>query len=125
MSTALDHLAMRVADDPFFLARPLAEFARSEGLDDGGLAAKLGCRMDDLAAIRLCRAPRPDPGEFRSDIEAVAARFGIEPPKLAAAVRLGQSLAHLRETKLSDGAPGVLLAARDDDRPPPEGGPPP
>lgn len=119
MSGALDHMAARVAGDPFFLAHPLAEFAKSERLDDPALAARLGCRAEDLTPVRLCRAPRPDPADFRADVAAVAARFGIDPGALAGAVRRGQGLARLREQAPAAAEPGMLLAARDADPPPP------
>ena len=80
-------MAARVAADPFFLAHPLAEFARSGRLDDPALAAHLGCRVEDLTPLRLCRAPRPGPAAFRADVAAVAGRFGIAADRLAAAVR--------------------------------------
>lgn len=115
----IEHMARRVATDPFFLAYPLAEFATSERLDDAGLAAALGCKEADLPLIRLCRAPRPDPVGFRDDIAAVAGRFGIDGGTLAAAVRHGQGLAKLRAATATPAPePGFLLAARDDDRPP-------
>ncbi len=129
MTDPLANLAARAAADPFFLAAPLAEFARSEGLDDAGLADALGCPMSDLTHVRLCRAPRPTPDDFRADVAAVATRFGLDPAALAAAVRRGQSLARLRAAHAGAAEPGLLLAARDDDRSPPpptpDGGTPP
>lgn len=119
MSEALNHLAARVAEDPLFLANPLAEFARSRSLDDPGLAAALGCDPMRLARLRLCRAPRPDPDGFRADVAAVASRYGIDPAVLANAVRLGQSVSRLRGARATAGEPGFLLAARDDDPPVP------
>jgi hypothetical protein len=114
-----------VADDPFFLACPLAEYARSEHLDDGALAARLGCRVEDLPRLRLCRAPRPGLEEFREDVTAVAHAFGIEPGTLANAVRHGEGLVRLREAARAPGEPGHLLAARDgEDGPPNEDSPP-
>lgn len=127
MSTALDHLAERVAADPEFLASALAEYARSEGVDDAGLAAALGCAPADLTRLRLCGNPRPDADRFRADVAAIAGRFGIDPATLAKVVRRGQALAQLRAAQPSEVSPGFLLAARDDDRDPPpppaEGGP--
>jgi hypothetical protein len=120
MSTALDHLASRVATDPLFLASVLAEYARSEGLDDGGLATALGCARTDLTRLRLCGTPRSDPEQFRTDIAAIAERFAIDTNTLAAIVRRGQSLARLRATQPGAIEPGFLLAARDDDREPPQ-----
>lgn len=126
MSEALELMAGRAAGDPFFLAHPLAAFAQSERLDDPALAARLGCEVADLPRLRLCRAPRPDPADFRADVQAVAAAFGIDPRGLAAAVRHGEGLTRLRKEGRAAAAPGFLLAARDaDPEPPPaEGGPP-
>jgi hypothetical protein len=124
MSEALDHLAGRVKDDPFFLAHPLAEYARSAGLDDARLAAALGCRLEDLTALRLCRAPGGDPAQFRSDVGAIAGRFGLAPAKLAEAVRLGQGLARLRGPAPAAAESGFMLAARDDEPKPPTEEPP-
>jgi hypothetical protein len=115
MSAALDHLAARVVSDPTFLANPLAEYARSEGLDDAGLAAALGCRATDLTNLRLCGVPRAD--QFRADVGAIAGRFGIDPTALASIVRRGQSLARLRAAQVAPAEPGLLLAARDHEPP--------
>jgi hypothetical protein len=117
MSAALDHLAARVGTDPLFLANALAEYARSEELDDDGLAAALGCVRTDLTRLRLCGAPRSD--HFRADVDAIAIHFGIDPNALTAIVRRGQSLARLRAAQPAETNPGFLLAARDEDREPP------
>jgi hypothetical protein len=119
MSELLAGLARRVEGDPFFLAFALAGYARSRGLDDAGLAAALGCRPEDLPMLRLCRAPRPDPPDFRADVTAVAGRFGIDPATLVEAVRHGEAVAALRRPAAASPEPGAVLAARDDDRPPP------
>ncbi len=112
MSAALDHLAERVGTDPQFLANALAEYARSEGLDDTGLAVALGCASADLTRLRLCGIPRPD--HFRADVERIAAHFGIGPDTLTPILRRGESLARLREVQRSSEADaGILLAARD------------
>jgi hypothetical protein len=116
MSDLLAAFARRAADDPFYLASLLAEVARSDRLDDAGLAASLGCRPEGLNAVRCCRAPRDDAAGFREDVARVAERFGLDRVRLAQAVRRGRLLRQLRE----GGAGGAaLLAARD--APPPEG----
>lgn len=115
MSEALDFMAARVATDPTFLAHLLTEYARSEGLDDAGLAAALGCPATELTRLRLCGVPRPD--QFRADVEAIAVRSGVDPDTLAGVVRRGQSLAHLRAVQGTAAEPGWLLAARDADPP--------
>ncbi len=119
MSAALDHLAARVATDPMFLANALAEYARSEGLDDAGLAAALGCPVGELTRLRLCGAPGAEPEQFRADVADIAGRFGIDPGTLTRIVRRGQSLARLRAAQPGGVEPGFLLAAREDEREPP------
>ena len=113
MNNHLESLAMRLRDDPFFLACPLALYADSEAMDDTKLAAALGCSPDDLVHVRLCRAP--DALRFTEDIERIASKFKLNPDVLAQAVRGGQAIFHLRE--ISGSNQGTLLAARDDDMP--------
>jgi hypothetical protein len=63
MSTdPLDDLAHRAAARPFFLGHALADYALAHGLSDLGLARRLGCAVEALAMLRLCRLPR-DAGE--------------------------------------------------------------
>jgi hypothetical protein len=124
---ALDALAARAAGDPFFLASLLAAYARSEELDDAGLATALGCPVTELAMIRLCRVPRTDPKEFWEDVHQVAGRFGLNADRLAEVVRRGRVVTRLREAQPSPEG-GYLMAARDaeEEEAPPEeplGGP--
>jgi hypothetical protein len=109
VSDPLEPLARRVEGDPFFLASVLAEYARSEGLDDAGLAAALGCRPAALTDLRLCRAPGMEPREFKADVVRVAEHFGLEPVRLAEIARRGQTLQRARAAA----AGATLLAARD------------
>src|SRR5262249_41162891 len=122
MNLYLERLARRVVDDPSFLASALAGYARSEGLDDAGLAARLGCAVPMLAALRLCRMPRPEAPFFWQDVERIAARLAMSPELLAEAVRRGQSLAQWRSVAgpPAEASAGFLMAARDEkaaDRP--------
>ncbi len=57
MVEPLEKLARRAANEAFFLASVLRDYAQSEELDDAGLARVLGCRALDLPLLRLCRAP--------------------------------------------------------------------
>jgi hypothetical protein len=107
-------LANRAAADPFFLAFALAEYAAAEGLDDAGLAARLGTAPGALPHVRLCPAPRADADGFRADVDRVAAAFGLNREALADAARHGQAVAAMRAAaEANPEAAGALLAARD------------
>jgi hypothetical protein len=124
MNPFLAHLAERLADAPDFLACALAEYARSERLADAALAAWLGCSVDTLTHLRLCRMPRGQAPLFWQDVERIAARFAVEADVLAEIARRGQSLITLRNVEGGrQQEPGFLLAARDDSREhkPPQG----
>jgi hypothetical protein len=118
MADPLDALAARAEGEDFFLAPLLAGYARSEGLDDAGLAAALGCPPTELARLRLCRAPRTDPREFRDDVARIAERFGIEPRRLAEAVKRGRVVRRFQGAGPAGGA--FLMAARDREPEPPD-----
>jgi hypothetical protein len=119
MADPLETMALWAEGEPFFLASALAAYARSEGLDGPGVAAALGCPVGDLAMLRLCRAPRTEPTEFWEDVTCIATRFGIDPQRLAEAVKRGQVVR--RVLGPGPGAARPLMAARDrEDEPPAE-----
>jgi hypothetical protein len=118
MVEPLSNLALRLENDPFFLACPLRLFANSAELTEEQLAERLGCRLETLVLIRLCRAPRVEAGQFRKDITRIATKFQINSSVLTDAVRRGQAIWHLRQHQI-DG-PGTLLAARDGEMNPEE-----
>ncbi len=115
----LRRAADRAAGRPFFLAAALLPYARAERLDDAGLAARLGCSVEVLPRLLLCRRPRPEPGAFRGDVERLATAFGLDVTALAATVREADALAALA---VAEADTGWLAAARDrepDSEPPP------
>jgi hypothetical protein len=120
MSDPLESLAAQAEHESFFLAALLAGYARSEGVDDVGLSAALGCALGDLAMIRLCRAPRTDPEEFWEDITCIAQRFGMGPERLAMVVKRGRVVLQMQAGTPTD--VGFLMAARDREPPPGERG---
>jgi hypothetical protein len=124
MNSHLEHLARRVADAPDFLACALAEYARSERLEDAALAARLGCSVETLLRLRLCRMPRSEAPIFWQDVERIAQHFSVDADLLAEVARRGQSLFQLRNRAVDRGqAPDFFLAAWDGGREPerPEG----
>jgi hypothetical protein len=94
---------------PFYLAGLLLDHADREGLDDSRLADWLGCTVAVLSAVLLCRRPSGAGPEFRRDVERIASRFGLDPLRLAEAIRFAEALnatAHVHEEDW-------LAAARD------------
>lgn len=112
MSNHLEHLAKRVEDDPFFLGCVLRQYARSEDFDDAAMAKALGCTLETLTMLRLCRSP--DTSRLAADVEEIASRFEVDRTALLMAIRRGQVVLRLQEAKA--GTPGTLLAARDRDK---------
>jgi hypothetical protein len=111
MPDELQALAARAEEKPFFMAWLLAAYAHSEGLDDPGLAAALGCPSEELVMLRLCRAPCTDSTEFWDDVVCIAERFGLNPDRLAEAVKRGRVVRRFQSAVQSVG--GSLMAARD------------
>ena len=118
MADPLEALAEWAKGEPFFLASVLDAYARSEGLDDVGLAAALGCPVRELVMVRLCRAPRTEPPEFWEDVTRVAERFGLNPQRLAEAVKRGRVVTRLQASRPA--GKGFLMAARDREPEPPK-----
>jgi hypothetical protein len=121
MADPLEVLAARAAGEPFFLGWILAAYAYSEGLDDAGLSAVLGCPGQnvgqELAMLRLCRAPSSDPQDFWDDITCIAERFGLDSQRLAEIVKRGRVVRKFQQADSRAG--GSLMAARDRDVEPP------
>jgi len=110
MSAHLDDFARRLSADPYFLAAALDCYAASVQLDEAAVAAKLGCSLEILTDLRLCRMPRTKQPHFRQDVDAIAGRFGIDALVLAEVVRHGHGILKLRS---ADSPHGGLMAARD------------
>lgn len=110
MSDRAAALARRVSDRPLFLAHALAIYARAEALNDEDLAKRLGCEPAQLAAIRLCRRPRPTADVFQRDVDRIADAFQINGGVVADAVRLADAVQALKQV---DAGSGSLMAARD------------
>lgn len=109
MAEPLQNLAKRLESDPFFLACPLRLFAQSMKLDDERLAERLGCSVETLIPVRLCRAPAGDAAHFQMDIARIADEFKLNAVSLVEAVRLGQAIFDMR----GGSSTSALMAARD------------
>lgn len=111
MSERITAFVRRVEGDPFFLASAMNEYAHSENLDDSRLAALLGCSVDTLSSVALCRRPRPEPSVFRHDVNRIAERFNVRADALAEIVRRADVLMEMQ--RIAPTERGLLMAARD------------
>lgn len=101
----------RAAESEFFLAHDLARYASQTGQSDRELAAVLGCAIETLDHLALCRSPHRD-DRFRNELEAIARRFQIDGTRLAAILRELDAVAAFEPAPQ---AKGWLAAARDRD----------
>jgi hypothetical protein len=85
MSDPLDTLALRAASEPIFLAHRPAAYQQAHNLTDAGLARDLGCTIEALTMVRLCRAPR-EGDDGAEDVRCVAERFSCDLGRLAEAL---------------------------------------
>ena len=83
MSSALERFAARCSSDLWFLGHLLREYARCNHLDDAALANRLGCSLNALTRVRLCRTLRTDPAGCAEGIRDIAAGVGCDARALA------------------------------------------
>src|SRR5258708_4679376 len=110
MAEPLENLALRLEGDPFFLGCPLRLFAKSAGLEEQQFAERLGCSLETLVLLQLCRAPGAEPGRFQKDIARITTKYRVNADVLTEAVRRGQAIWHLQQDQA--GGARTLRAAR-------------
>lgn len=108
----LDHAARHSSERPWTLGAVLEEYSRVEGVTRAETASFLGCDVDSLAWLSLCRKPAPD--RFLEDVSRIAERFQIDGFKLAQLIRRVDAIVVLRRTTTAE-EETLLLAARDRD----------
>jgi hypothetical protein len=113
---SLARAALRAGAQPFFLASILQAYQTANSLDDGAFADLLGCDLNDLPRLALCRRPAADSQTFAADIVHLAGRFQLDGDQLAAVIRQIDALQALQEhLGATQAASGLLRAARDRD----------
>lgn len=113
---ALRRAVELAGENPFFLASAMKAYRSFSGLDDADLAAHLGCSLEDLPRLALCRRPDPDPTVFRKEVEQIAAYASVTAERLAQLLREVESLEALQAAERGGAAAserGFLMAARD------------
>lgn len=112
----LSHAAKRASQHPFFLAADLEQFRAHRGIHEADLARFLGCSLEVLPKVALCRRPDPESPRFRSDIHRIADAFGLQTDHLVQLIREVDVLKVLGEASPAaeqEMARGLLVAARD------------
>jgi len=115
-SDLVQRAARRAGDREFYLASALRKYQSLRHTDDAALAQQLGCDLATLNRLGLCRRPATDSATFRTDIQAIAQRFGVTAVTLAEVLREISSLEALGSAKEIPPS-AVLMAARDRKRP--------
>lgn len=104
--------AQRTSERPWTLGSVLDEFGRTEEMTREQVAEFLGCGVETLQWLALCR--KPDAEEFADDVRRVAERFNVDASKLAQLIRRTESVTALSRAKVTE-EDALLLAARDRD----------
>jgi len=107
----LQRAGSRSAEHSWALGSVLDEYCRIEAMTVDQVAAFLGCSVDSLGWLALCRKPSRE--HFAEDISKIAERFHIEGKKLASIMRRVDIVAVLRREVDVEDANSLLLAARD------------
>ncbi|MCY1074748.1 hypothetical protein [Archangium lansingense] len=90
------------------------QYRKYEGKSAEALAEDLGCSLETLDWLSLCR--RPDEDRFAEHLDIIEKRFAVEAHRLADVLRTVEVLDVLpaeREGGDGEGAASFLLAARD------------
>lgn len=109
---AMERLVERTANDSQFIAACLA----AAGLlrDRAAAAARLGCSVEQIPRLALCRRPDATGARFADDVRRIAEFVNCDPVRLRDLLRETSAIDRLRGTAdETDIGQGLLLAARD------------
>ncbi len=98
------------------LASTLRIYRDLNDLDETALAAYLGCNIEALPRLALCRRPESDRPGFRQQVEQIAIYAGTRLDRLAQVIREVDAMKALSNAPFSDeraSRRGFLMAARD------------
>lgn len=109
---SLGRLAALASSRASLMSSLMLLYREQEDMDDEQLADFLGCEVEALPRLALCRRPRPAP-RFRADVETIAGHAGADPARLARLVRAAEAAEGMRTTGAQAQAASMLMAARD------------
>lgn len=109
--------AERAASEPTFFAHVLREYRAMFGLDLRSLATKLGCNIDDVTRLALCRKPDLAAPKWHEDLDKIATYVHVDSQLLLQVLREVDTLTAMRTvlataTSFPGDQPGLLAAAR-------------
>lgn len=110
----LKRAARRSADEDWMLGQALTRYQELEGHSPEQLAEELGCTVEALQWLSLCR--RPTGEDFTGHVLTIAKRFALDPLRLSAVLRrveVMDALAPHLEGRAETDGDSLLLAARD------------
>lgn len=94
------------------LGYAFARYRALEGCSEAALAAELGCTLETLQWMSLCRRPLSE--ALSGQASAIAERFSVELLALVQVLRRVEVLDALSERRGTDGGTTLRMAARDD-----------
>ncbi|MCY1031661.1 hypothetical protein OV207_09370 [Corallococcus sp. BB11-1] len=115
----LEAAAERSAQVPEMLGSVFAWYRDLEGLSVEALARKLGCTVETLHWVCLCR--KPEGTAFSEHVNQIAERFGVNAFELSGLLldmELSAGLIAQQDSPVEPEERAMLLAARDRTRPP-------
>lgn len=113
----LARAAWRSSHEDWTLGHVFERYRKIEGHSPDELAAELGCSLEVLHWLSLCR--RPDSDRFTEHVFEIANRFALEPVRLVAVLRrveVMDALAERPEGETVATDDSLQLAARDRSR---------
>lgn len=103
----LEAAARRSGHEAWTLGHVFARYRDLEERSPEALAAELGCSLEVLHWLSLCR--RPDAERFSEDVLAIARRFEVDAHRLVEVIRRVEVM----DAFASPSEDSLLLAARD------------
>jgi hypothetical protein len=110
-----ERAVQRARGHPLFLGYALSLYQQLRGQSEAELAVWLGCPLDQMSRLGLCRRPVGTDTAFRRDVEAIAQFAGVDSGRLAQVLRTADSIVALRDAPAGSGAglPPLRVAARE------------
>jgi hypothetical protein len=95
-SNVTERAAQRAKGHPSFVGYALSLYQQSRGQSEAELAGWLGCPIDTMSRLSLCRRPVGTDAAFRFDVEAIARFAGIDAERLVQVLRTAEGIEAFR-----------------------------